>query len=69
MDANLAAKVRETASLTLCSYCTDETAEERAKWWHDGDETIKRHAIRVAEKEEAELVVALAKDPLNPFFG
>ncbi len=69
MDANLAAKVRETASLTLCSYCTDETAEERAKWWHDGDETIKRHAIRVAEKEEAELVVALAKDPLNPFFA
>lgn len=68
LDGSLAAKVREAASLTLCAYCTVETAEERAKWWQDGDETIKRHAMRMAKKEEAELVVAIAKDPLDPLF-
>ena len=73
LDRTLPDVIRRAASDALCD-CTSfdttvETAREREQWWKNGDEIIQRHAVKMAEREEEDLIVSLAENPDHPLHG
>jgi hypothetical protein len=60
--------VRSVASDVLNRCTTWETSQERKGWWSSGDEILMRHAVRVAERSETNLVEEIAGDPTHRFY-
>lgn len=60
-------RIRILASDILYECATDDTAEQRARWWSSGDKLLMRHAVRMAEEPESKLIEKLASDPDHPF--
>jgi hypothetical protein len=60
--------VRQAASDALSGCTTWESAADRSAWWSSGYPILMRHAIRMAEREEKELVLLVARDPEHPFY-
>lgn len=60
-------RIRILASDILYGCATDDTAEQRARWWSSGDNILMRHAVRMAEEPESKLIEKLASDPDHPF--
>lgn len=69
LDQILPDSVRLAASDTLWNSTTYETADERAQWWSSGDETLMRHAVRMAEREEEDLIVSIACNPEHQLYA
>jgi HEAT repeat protein len=60
--------LRSVASDVLNKCTTWETSQERKKWWSSGDEILMRHAVRMAERSETNLIEETASDPNHPFY-
>lgn len=61
--------VRQAASDALYAQNTAETHDERIKWWHTGDEIIKRYSLSKFERTELDLIETLLSDPSSIYYA
>jgi len=60
--------LRTAASDALYGCTTSDTPEQRIEWWQSGDKILMRHAVRMAEREETELIERMLVIPHMSFF-
>ncbi len=60
--------VRELAANALNESVNIDTAEQRQRWWQSGDQLLMRHAVRMAESTENDLLLNILKDGSSPFY-
>lgn len=67
-DINHPAAAREVAADALNECANVDTAEQRRAWWQSGDFLLMRHAIRMAERTETDLLMSVLADPSSLFY-
>ncbi len=67
-DVERPSVVRELAADALNESVNIDTAEQRRQWWQSGDFLLMRHAVRMAESTENDLLLEILKDGSSPFY-
>lgn len=65
-DAELPASIREAAAQVLVGFDLSTTGQRRRRWWESGDPVKMEHALRLMERSEADIIVAVAGDDRHP---
>lgn len=65
-DRDLPESVRGAASQVLLGFDDSTTGERRRSWWEGGDSVEMEHALRLMERSEADVIVAVAGDDRHP---
>ena len=65
-DSGLPASEREGVSQTVSGFDDTTTTSRRRSWWASGDPIVMAHALRLMERDEADVVVQVAVDDGNP---
>ncbi|WP_067570185.1 HEAT repeat domain-containing protein [Nocardia acidivorans] len=66
LDARRPVAVRTAASNVVAGYDDTTTPEIRRTWWGSGDPVTRRHALRLMERTEADIVIPVAADDRDP---
>jgi HEAT repeat protein len=65
-DRGLPEAVRDRASEVLTGFDDRTTSALRRRWWASGDGPVMRHALRLMERSEADIVTTVAGDDDHP---
>jgi len=65
-DRDLPESVRGAASQVLLGFGDSTTGERRRSWWESGDPVKMEHALRLMERSEEDVIVAVAGDDRHP---
>lgn len=65
-EHDLPDSIREAASRVLLGFDDSTTGERRRGWWESGDPVKMAHALRLMERSEADVIVAVAGDDRHP---
>lgn len=61
-DEHRPVAIRDAASRAVATCNTLDTAQKRASWWASGDNVLMRHAVRMAERTEADLLETILRE-------
>ncbi|WP_330180214.1 hypothetical protein OHB26_27845 [Nocardia sp. NBC_01503] len=67
LDTGRPAWIRSEASEVVAGYDDTTTPEIRRTWWGSGDPVLMRHALRLMERGEADIVIPVAADDDHPW--
>ncbi|MDQ6803684.1 MAG: HEAT repeat domain-containing protein [Actinomycetota bacterium] len=65
-DGSLPEPVRDAASAVVAAFDDSTTGERRRAWWDSGDRVERAHALRLMDRSDADIVVAVAGDDQHP---
>lgn len=68
-NADLSTDLREEASVVLSGCDLTSTERQRRSWWSSGDAPLMKHALRLMERPEADVLTSVAGDNSHPWQG
>jgi HEAT repeat protein len=68
-NADLSTDLREEASVVLSGFDLTSSEQTRRLWWSSGDAPLMKHALRLMERSEADVVTSVAGDNSHPWQG
>ncbi len=65
-DLDFPGSIRGAAAQVLVGFDDSTTGERRRRWWESGDLVKMEHALRLMERSEADIIVAVAANDRHP---